>query len=202
MIRIVIVEDQAMVRGALAALLSLEHDLEVVGEVGDSATAIAIMHVTQPDVALVDIELPDASGIATVRELVPSHPGARFIMLTTFGRPGYLRAAIDAGASGFLLKDAPSEDLARAIRQVHAGVRAIDPELAVAALTIGANPLTPRQRDVLRLTRLGRTVQAIATELDLSEGTVRNYLSEAIAATDATNRHDAVRIAESRGWLD
>ncbi|MCO5214785.1 MAG: response regulator transcription factor [Thermomicrobiales bacterium] len=202
MIRIVLVEDQAMVRGALVALLSLEHDLEVVGEAADSASAIAIARATTPDVVLVDIELPDANGIETVKVLAPELPATRFIMLTTFGRPGYLQAAIEAGATGFLLKDAPSEQLAQSIRRVHAGVRAIDPNLAVAALTLGPNPLTPRQRDVLRLTRIGHSVQVIASELSLSEGTVRNYLSEAIAATSAANRHDAVRVAESRGWLD
>ncbi|MCA9833955.1 MAG: response regulator transcription factor [Thermomicrobiales bacterium] len=202
MIRIVIVEDQAMVRGALVALLSLEHDLEIVGEAPDSTTAINIVRATRPDVVLVDIELPDTNGIATVKMLAAELPDIRFIMLTTFGRPGYLQAAIAAGATGFLLKDSPSEQLAQSIRRVHNGVRAIDPDLAVAALTLGPNPLTPRQRDVLRMTRIGKSVQAIADELSLGMGTVRNYLSEAITATGAVNRHDAVRIAESRGWLD
>lgn len=202
MIRVVIVEDQAMVRGALAALLSLESDLEIVGDAADSVSAVMVVRSTKPDVVLVDIELPDVSGIVTVKHLAPEMPQTRFIILTTFGRPGYLQAAIDAGATGFLLKDSPSELLAQSIRRVHAGIRAIDPELAVAALTLGPNPLTPRQRDVLRLTRMGNSVQAIAESLSLGEGTVRNYLSEAIAATDAVNRHDAVRIAESRGWLD
>lgn len=202
MIRVVIVEDQAMVRGALIALLSLEHDLEVVGDAADSAAAIILVRETVPDVVLMDIELPDASGIETVRNLAPAFPATRFIMVTTFGRPGYLESAINAGATGFLLKDSPSEHLAQSIRRVHAGVRAIDPDLAVAALTLGPNPLSPRQRDVLRLTRLGESVQSMARLLRLSDGTVRNYLSEAIAATDTANRHHAVRVAESRGWLD
>lgn len=201
-IRIVIVEDQAMVRGALAALLSLERDCEIVGEAADFDSAIETVRRTSPDIVLLDIELPGASGIQTVSALKPQYPAMRFIMLTTFGRPGYLRAALDAGASGFLLKDSPANELASAIRQVMAGGRVVNPELAMAALGIGPNPLTPRQRDVLRLTKLGLSVSGIADRLALSEGTVRNYLSEAISATGGENRLDAMRIAEANGWLE
>lgn len=200
-IRVMIVEDQAMVRGALAALLRLERDLEIVAECADAESALGQLLDAQPDIVLMDVELPGISGIDAITRIRQQSPKTRCIVLTTFGRPGYLRSALDAGAVGFLVKDAPASELANAIRQVHAGGRAIDPDLAMAALTLGANPLTPRQRDVLRLTLLGRSIAAIADEFALSEGTVRNYLSEAIRATDAANRNDAARIAESRGWI-
>ena len=196
-----IVEDQSMVRGALAALLMLEHDIDVVAGAPDAESAIAHLAEAAPDVVLVDIELPGMNGIEAVQHMLQINPNLRCIVLTTFGRPGYLRAAMDAGAVGFLVKDAPATELAAAIRNVMAGGRAIDPELARAALAVGPNPLTPRQRDVLRLARLGRSVADMAYELFLTEGTVRNYLSEAIAATGGANRTDALRIAEERGWL-
>lgn len=201
-IRIMIVEDQAMVRGALAALLALESDLAVVAECADAESALEQLTTSAPDIVLMDVELPDMSGIEAIAEITERRPTAKSIVLTTFGRPGYLRSALDAGATGFMVKDAPASELAAAIRKVHNGGREIDPELAMAALSIGPNPLTPRQRDVLRLTRLGLSVSGIAGRLSLTEGTVRNYLSEAISVTGAENRFDAVRIAESSGWLE
>lgn len=200
-IRVMIVEDQAMVRGALAALLRLERDLEIVAECADAESALDKMASAQPDIVLMDVELPGMSGIDAIARIAGQYPGVRCIVLTTFGRPGYLRAALDAGAVGFLVKDAPASELANAIRQVHAGGRAIDPDLAMAALTLGANPLTPRQRDVLRLTLLGRSMSEMADELSLSEGTIRNYLSEATSIIGAVNRIEAARRAEANGWL-
>lgn len=200
-IRVMIVEDQAMVRGALAALLALERDLEIVAECADAESALEQLSITKPDIVLMDVELPGMNGIDAIAQVRDQAPNTRCIVLTTFGRPGYLRSALDAGAVGFLVKDAPASELASAIRQVHAGGRAIDPDLAMAALTLGANPLTPRQRDLLRLTLLGRTVSEMANELALTEGTVRNYLSEAITILAAANRNDAARIAEAQGWL-
>lgn len=200
-IRVMIVEDQAMVRGALAALLALERDLEIVAECADAESALDVVVNTKPDIVLMDVGLPGMNGIDAIARMREVAPSAQSIVLTTFGRPGYLRSALDSGAVGFLLKDAPASQLANAIRQVHAGGRAIDPDLAMDALTLGANPLTPRQRDVLRLTLLGRSVSEMAAEISLTAGTVRNYLSEAISAVGAANRIDAARIAESRGWL-
>lgn len=200
-IRVMIVEDQAMVRGALAALLRLEHDLEIVAECADAESALDHLTDSPPDIVLMDVELPGMSGIDAITRIRQRFPEIRCIVLTTFGRPGYLRSALDAGAFGFLVKDAPASELANAIRQVHAGGRAIDPELAMDALSLGENPLTPRQRDVLRLTLLGRSITEMATELALTVGTVRNYLSEAITTVGASNRIDAARIAEANGWL-
>ncbi len=200
-IRVMIVEDQAMVRGALAALLALERDLAIVAECADAESALGRLAESSPDIVLVDVELPGMNGIEAIAQVKTRSPNTRCIVLTTFGRPGYLRSALDAGAVGFLVKDAPASELANAIRQVHAGGRAIDPDLAMAALTLGENPLTPRQRDLLRLTLLGRSVSEMANELALTEGTVRNYLSEAITTVGAANRIDAARIAEAQGWL-
>lgn len=202
MIHVAIIEDQAMVRGALAALLSLEHDIIIVGEAESVSSARKVVAENRPDIVLMDIELQDGSGIDVIAGLSPQYSDTRFIVITTYGKPGYLRAALDAGAVGFLLKDSPATALAAAIRQVHAGARVVDPDLAVAALSLGPNLLTPRQRDVLRLTRNGRSIAIIAEELCLTEGTVRNYLSEAIAVTQASNRVEAAHIAEARGWLD
>lgn len=200
-VRVMIVEDQAMVRGALAALLALERDLEIVAECADAESALEQLSTSMPDIVLMDVELPGVNGIDAIAQIRDQAPNTRCMVLTTFGRPGYLRSALDAGAVGFLVKDAPASELANAIRQVHAGGRAIDPDLAMAALTLGANPLTPRQRDLLRLTLLGRSVSEMANELALTEGTVRNYLSEAISILAAANRNDAARIAETQGWL-
>lgn len=200
-IRVMIVEDQAMVRGALGALLALERDLEIVAECADAESSIDTLDGARPNVILMDVELPGMNGIDAISGIGERLPLCRCIVLTTFGRPGYLRAALDAGAAGFLVKDAPASELANAIRQVHAGGRVIDPDLAMQALALGANPLTPRQRDILRLTLLGRSVAEIAAELSLSEGTIRNYISESIGVIGGSNRVDAARIAESHGWL-
>lgn len=200
-IKVMIVEDQAMVRGALAALLTLERDLDIVAECADAESALNHLADSRPDIVLMDVELPGMNGIDAITRIREHSPDTRCIVLTTFGRPGYLRSALDAGAVGFLVKDAPASELAHAIRQVHAGGRVIDPDLALSALSLGANPLTPRQRDVLRLTMLGRTVAEMAADLFLSEGTVRNYLSEAINITGSANRIEAARRAEANGWL-
>jgi two-component system, NarL family, response regulator DesR len=201
MIRILIAEDQAMVRGALASLLSLEDDLEVVAEVerGDRVLAAARAH--SPDVALLDIEMPGLDGLAAARELAQELPETRSLILTTFGRPGYLRRALEEGASGFLLKDAQASELAAAIRKVAAGGQALDPALAAAAITEGTSPLTTREHDVLAAAARNGTAAEIAANLHLSEGTVRNYLSAAMRKLGARNRGEAVRIAEQKGWL-
>jgi two-component system response regulator DesR len=201
MIRILLAEDQGMVRGALASLLNLEPDIEVVGQVpgGDQVVAEALR--LAPDVALLDIEMPGLDGLAAAEALRRAVPACRVLILTTFGRPGYLRRAMDAGASGFLVKDGPVELLADAIRRILAGERVIDPKLAVAALSTGDNPLSPRERDVLRASVDGSTATDIARRLHLSEGTVRNYLSSAIQKTNARNRLEAATMATENGWL-
>ena len=200
MIRVVIAEDQAMVAGALAALLGIERDLEVVGTAADGREALALVQTLKPDVLLTDIEMPVMTGLElAIAVRGEGHP-PRVIVLTTFARPGYLRRALDAGVSGYVLKDAPATRLAEAIRRVHAGGRAIDPELAAEAWGNG-DPLTDRERQVLRLAADGRSGPDIARELHLSEGTVRNYLSEAINKVGGRNRVDAARIARQKGWL-
>jgi two-component system, NarL family, response regulator DesR len=201
MIRLLLADDQELIRSALAALLALEEDFEVVAAVGrgDEVVAAAIAH--HPDVALLDIEMPGIDGLAAAGVLAQQVPGCRSLILTTFGRPGYLRRAMEAGASGFVVKDAPAEQLADAIRRVAAGQRVVDPVLAAETLASGASPLTARERDVLVAARPGTTVSAIAGKLFLSEGTVRNYLSAAIAKAGARNRAEAVRTADERGWL-
>jgi two-component system response regulator DesR len=199
-IRVLIAEDQGMVLGALAALLELEPDIEVVGRARDGEEALEMAAAAQPDVVLTDIEMPRRTGLELAAELKRRAHPARVVILTTFDRGGYLRRALDAGAAGYLLKDAPSERLAEAIRRVHAGLRAIDPELAAAAWE-EADPLTDRERQVLRLAGEGYPSSRIAAELHLSEGTVRNYLSEAISKLGAENRVDAARLARRKGWL-
>nr|WP_190868813.1 response regulator transcription factor [Actinomadura sp. RB99] len=194
-------EDQRMVRGALAALLGLEADLEVVGEASGGAEAVAVAARTRPDVALLDIEMPDRDGLAAAPEIRAAVPDCKIMILTTFGRPGYLRRAMEAGASAFLVKDGPAQELAAAIRRVVAGERVIDPALAAAALSAGPNPLSPRERDVLEAGADGSTVADIAGRLHLSEGTVRNYLSSAINKVGARNRIEAVHTARAQGWL-
>ena len=201
MIRVLIAEDQAMVRGALASLLGVEDDIEVVGEAGRGDTALDSARALRPDVALLDIEMPGLDGLAVAAALTRELPGTRALILTTFGRPGYLRRAIDAGAAGFLLKDAPATQLADAIRAVAAGGRVIDPALAAAAIADGVSPLTEREHDVLAAARDEATAADIAARLYLSEGTVRNYLSAAIRKLGARNRAEARRIAEDKGWL-
>jgi two-component system, NarL family, response regulator DesR len=200
-IRVLIAEDQTMVRGALRALLDLEEDLEVVCEVGRGDAVVEAAREHRPDVALLDIEMPGLDGIEAARALATAVPQTRAVVLTTFGRPGFLRRAMEVGASGFLVKDAPVAELARAIRAVVAGERVIDRELAAAALAIGATPLSAREGDVLREAADGATVAEIARRLFLSEGTVRNYLSSAIGKTGARTRVEAARVAEEKGWL-
>ncbi|MGW0231702.1 response regulator [Actinopolymorpha singaporensis] len=200
-IRILLADDQHLVRGALAALLSLEADLEVVGEVGRGDEVVARARETTPDVALLDVEMPGADGITATRDLRTALPDCRVLVVTTFGRPGYLRRALAAGASGFVVKDTPASQLADSIRRVHQGLRVVDPTLAVESLTSGESPLTARERDVLLETRGGGTVADIARALVLSEGTVRNHLSSAIGKTGARTRAEAVRIADANGWL-
>ncbi|MCY3843197.1 MAG: response regulator transcription factor [Acidobacteria bacterium] len=198
MIRVLVAEDQAMVLGALCALLDLEDDIEVVGRARDGAEALDLAGRLRPDVVLTDIEMPRMGGLELASTLVGR--GLRVIILTTFARPGYLRRALDAGVRGYLLKDAPAEDLARAVRDVRAGRRAIAPELAAEAWC-EADPLTDRERQVLRLAGDGLSGAGIAADLGLSEGTVRNYLSEAIGKLGASNRVEAARIARQKGWL-
>jgi two-component system response regulator DesR len=200
-IRILLAEDQGMVRGALATLLGLEPDIEVVGQVASGAQVVTEALRVEPDVALLDIEMPDMDGLTAAEALRAARPDCRVLILTTFGRPGYLRRAIDAGVNGFLVKDGPVEELAHAIRRVLAGERVIDPKLAVAALSTGNNPLSPRERDVLDAATDGSTATDIARRLHLSEGTVRNYLSSAIQKTGARNRLEAARVATDNGWL-
>ncbi|MHC5263392.1 MULTISPECIES: response regulator transcription factor [unclassified Streptomyces] len=200
-IRVLLAEDQGMMRGALALLLGLEPDLDVVAQVarGDAIVDAALEH--RPDVALLDIELPGRSGLDAAAELRDEVPDCRVLILTTFGRPGYLRRAMEAGAAGFLVKDGPVEELAEAIRTVLRGETVVDPALAAAALGAGPNPLTAREADALRAAADGATVSDIAGELHLSESTVRNYLSSAIGKTGARNRTEALRAASENGWL-
>ncbi|MBY8887304.1 response regulator transcription factor [Streptomyces sp. PTM05] len=200
-VKILLAEDQGMMRGALALLLGLEDDMEVVAQVSDGEAIVATALDARPDVALLDIELPGRSGLDAAAELRTALPECRVLILTTFGRPGYLRRAMEAGASGFLVKDGPVEELAAAIRRVLAGERVIDPALAAAALSAGPNPLTTRERDVLTASADGATVADIATKLHLSESTVRNYLSSAIGKTSTRNRTEAARTARTHGWL-
>ncbi len=199
-IRIVIAEDQAMVRGALAALLATEPDLEVAGEAQDGRAALDLAGKLLPDVLLTDIEMPELTGLEVAAEVQRRRLPVKIVILTTFARAGYLRRALDAGVSGYLLKDAPASTLANAIRRIKAGARVIDPELAAEAWT-EADPLTDRERQVLRYAGEGATGAEIAERLHLSEGTVRNYLSEAISKLGASNRTEAARIARQRGWL-
>lgn len=200
-IRVLIAEDQAMVLGALAALLEIEPDIEVVARAKDGREALALAETADPDVVLTDIEMPAMTGLELAAELLRRRKGRpRVIILTTFARPGYLRRALDAGASGYLLKDAPAEKLADAIRGVHQGLRVIDPQLAQDAWG-EADPLTDRERQVLRAAEEGLASAEIAKRLNLSDGTVRNYLSEAIAKLGVSNRIEAARLARQRGWL-
>lgn len=200
-IRLLLADDQEMIRQALGALLALEPDFEVVASVGrgDEVTSAALAH--RPDVALLDIDMPGLDGLAAAAVLTAQAPDCRVIILTTFGRTGYLRRAMEAGAVGFVVKDAPADTLADAIRQVAAGQRVVDPVLAAATLAAGESPLTARERDVLIAARSGATVAEIAGRLYLAEGTVRNYLSGATTKTGTRNRMEALRVADERGWL-
>lgn len=200
MIGIVLVEDQSLVRGALAALLEMESDLHVVAQCADGEEALQAIEVHRPDVVVTDIEMPRKNGLELAAEIQARKLPVRVIIVTTFERAGYLRRALDAGVAGYLLKDGPASELAAAVRRVHAGGRAIDPSLAADAWT-EHDPLTDRERAVLRLAEEGAASAAIAVRLSLSEGTVRNYLSDAIGKTGASNRVEAARIARGRGWL-
>lgn len=200
-VRVLLAEDQAMVRGALAALLSLEDDIEIVAEAfrGDEVVPKALE--ARPDVALLDMEMPGGSGLLAAGVLREKLPSCRTLVLTTFGRPGYLRRAMENGAVGFLLKDAPARELAVAMRRAMNGERVVDPALALAALSEGDNPLTAREREVLEASANGASVASVAGTLRLSEGTVRNHLSAAIKKLGSRNRVEAARLAESKGWL-
>ncbi|HET9981770.1 MAG TPA: response regulator transcription factor [Ktedonobacterales bacterium] len=200
-IRILLAEDQAMVRGALAALLALEPDMEIVAEVARGDEVVAAALAAQPDVALLDIEMPGADGLTAAAEVHAQLPACRILILTTFGRPGYLRRAMESGVVGFLLKDAPATQLAAAIRRAMAGERVVDPTLAVSALSEGVSPLTERERMVLAAASHGASIAEIAASLYLSEGTVRNYLSVAMQKLGAHNRVEAAHFAEQKGWL-
>jgi two-component system response regulator DesR len=200
MIRIVIAEDQRMVLGALAALLELEVDLTVVAQARDGTEGLELVRVHQPDVLLADIEMPGLTGLELAAQVRERHPKTRVVILTTFARSGYLQRALRAGVAGYLLKDAPAAELAAAVRRVHTGLRAIDPELAAEAWS-EPDPLTERERACLRLAGEGRTSPEIARALGLSDGTVRNYLSEAISKLGAGNRIEAARLAREKGWL-
>ncbi|MDC4232424.1 response regulator transcription factor [Actinomyces sp. B33] len=205
-IRVLVVDDQALVRGAIAALLGLESDIEVVGQAGDGAEALAVLEGEraagrQIGVVLSDVEMPGVDGLAACAAIRRRFPTTRVLMLTTFGRPGYVQRSLDAGASGFVVKDAPSEQLADAVRRVASGLRVIDPVLAVETLARGASPLTDRETDVLRAVADGGTIADIADHLGLGQGTVRNHVSAAMLKTQARTRAEAVRIAMESGWL-
>jgi len=200
-IRLLIADDQALVRGALAALLGLEHDIEVVAQVGRGDEVVEAARASEADVALLDIEMPGIDGIAAASLLRSEVPGCRALIVTTFGRPGYLARAMQAGASGFVVKDTPAAELADAVRRVSLGLRVVDPALAAESLAQGDSPLTERETDVLAAARDGGSIADIARSVHLSEGTVKNHLSSAIGKTGGRNRADAVRVAVERGWL-
>jgi two-component system response regulator DesR len=200
-IRVLIAEDQGMVRGALKALLAMEGDIEIVAETDRADQVLPLASQTKPDVALLDIEMPGGDGISAAGQLHTELPSCKTLILTTFGRPGFLRRAMESGASGFMLKDAPAHELAVAIRRTMAGERVIDPGLAAAALSAGVSPLSEREREVLVAGQGGASIAEIAQSLFLSEGTVRNYLSSAIQKLEASNRTEAARVAEEKGWL-
>jgi two-component system response regulator DesR len=200
-IRVLLAEDQTMLRGALAALLDLEPDIAVIAQASNGREALKLALQCAPDVIVTDIEMPERTGLEVAADLKLAESKARVIILTTFARPGYLRRALDSGARGYLLKERPASELAQAIRRVHSGLRAVDPALAAEAWGADEDPLSDRQRQILQQASEGRSTIEIAADLHLSEGTVRNYLSEAIAKLGAVNRIDAARIARSRGWL-
>ncbi|MDQ3382370.1 MAG: response regulator transcription factor [Actinomycetota bacterium] len=200
-IRLLLADDQALVRGALAALLNLEPDLEVVAEVGRGDEVVQAARDSGAQVCLLDIEMPGLDGIAVARALSTEVTGCRSLIVTTFGRPGYLRRALEAGAGGFVVKDTPARELAEAVRRVHAGLRVVDPALATESLLGGPCPLTEREQEVLRAALEGATVSSIASRVHLSPGTVRNYLSSAIGKTGTSTRVEAAREAQQRGWL-
>jgi len=200
-VRVLLAEDQAMVRGAIAALLALEEDIEIVAEASRGDEVVALALESGPDVALLDVEMPGGDGLDAAAALRQKLPSCRVIILTTFGRAGYLKRAMENGATGFLLKDAPSSELAKAIHSVMRGERVVDPDLAALALSAGDNPLTEREREVLAASEDGATIEDVAARLYLSEGTVRNYLSSAIKKLGTRNRVEAARLAQQKGWL-
>jgi two-component system response regulator DesR len=200
-IRVLLAEDQAMIRGAVATLLGLEGDMEVVAQVGQGDEALAAVQRGGVDVAVLDIEMPGMDGLTAAAGMASSAPDVAVLIVTTFGRPGYMRRAMESGARGFMRKDAPAADLAAAIRRVHAGERVVDPTLAAAALSDGASPLTAREHEVLSAARRDGTVAELAGRLHLSQGTVRNHLSAAIQKLGVRNRVEAIRVAEDKGWL-
>jgi two-component system, NarL family, response regulator DesR len=200
-IRVLIAEDQAMVRGALKALLAMEGDIEIVAETDRADRVVPLAVETNPEVALLDIEMPGGDGITAAGQLRQALPACKVLILTTFGRPGFLRRAMESGVAGFMLKDAPSHELALAIRRTMAGERVVDPGLAAAALSAGVSPLSDREREVLVAGQGGASIAEIARSLFLSEGTVRNYLSSAIQKLEVSNRTEAARVAEEQGWL-
>ena len=200
-IRLLIADDRAMVRGALAALLDLESDLEVVAEVGRGDEVLDACREHAPDVVLMDVEMPGMDGLEASAALRQALPAVKILIVTTFGRPGFLRRAMQAGVQGFVVKDTPATQLADAVRRVHAGLSVVDPQLAADSLVFGESPLTARELDVLRAAAAGGTVADIARAVFLSEGTVRNHLSSAIGKTSGRTRADAVRIAQENGWL-
>ncbi|MEN8706477.1 MAG: response regulator transcription factor [Nocardioides marinisabuli] len=201
MIRLLLADDQALVRGALAALLDLETDLEVVAQVGRGDEVVAAARAADVDVCLLDIEMPGMTGIEAAAALRAELPGVRSLVVTTFGRPGYVRRALEAGAAGFVVKDTPARELADAVRRVHAGLRVVDPELAAESLLAGPSPLTARETEILTLALDGSPVAVIAARAHLTAGTVRNHLSTAIGKTGATTRAEAARVAQANGWL-
>jgi two-component system, NarL family, response regulator DesR len=201
MIKVLVADDQALVRGALAAMLGLEPDIAVVAEVGRGDDVLPVARRTRPDVALLDVQMPGGDGLAAAAALRAELPTCRVLICTTFGRPGYLARAMASGAAGFIVKDAPPEQLVDAVRRVHAGLRVVDPTLAAESLTSGTSPLTSREHEVLVAAADGGTVADLSQRLHLSAGTVRNHLSAAIGKTGARTRAEAVRIAEDRGWL-
>lgn len=200
-IRVVLADDQALVRGALVALLSLEEGIDVVGQAGRGDELVALVGELRPDVALIDIEMPGLDGISATARITAAHPQVACLIVTTFGRPGYLQRALAAGARGFIVKETPADELAQAVRDVHAGKNVVDPALAMESVFSGANPLTGRERDVLRLALDGGRVAEIAAKLYLSEGTVRNHLSSAIGKMGVETRGEAARRAHELGWL-
>ena len=200
-IRLLLADDQALVRGALAALLELETDLTVVAQVGRGDEVVDAARTHRAQVALLDVEMPGVDGLTAARDLRQQYPQCRSLIVTTFGRPGYLRRAMESGASGFVVKDTPAGQLAEAVRRVASGLRVVDPALAAESLASGDSPLTERETDVLRVVQRGGSVSEIARELHLSEGTVRNHLSSAIGKTGARNRSDAASVAAQQGWL-
>ena len=200
-IRLLIVDDQALVRGALGALLDLEEDLTTVGFAADAKGAVDQSIALQPDVCLMDIQMPGEDGIVATKRVREASPQTKVLIVTTFARPGYLRSALEAGAGGFIVKDAPPAHLAEAVRRVHAGLRVVDPALAEASLFEGANPLSEREQQILRLAGEGNSAASIAAEVFLSAGTVRNHLSSAIGKTGARNRAGAAKIAREKGWI-